>query len=79
MVSLWKNSVLLLIADHADLIPSTVGLRIFQLMPWRVRLQALGKACTGKGDNLKRLLLHKHSQLDVSLFKPHIALRGVAN
>lgn len=34
---------------HADLIPSTVGLRIFQLMPWRVRLQALGKACTGKG------------------------------
>ena len=35
---------------HADLIPSTVGLRIFQAMPWRVQLKALLCACIpGRG------------------------------
>lgn len=34
---------------HADLIPSTVGLRIFQSMPRKVQMKAIVGALTGKG------------------------------
>lgn len=34
---------------HADLIPSTVGLRIFQAMPAKVQMKAIAGALTGKG------------------------------
>jgi len=33
----------------ADLIPSTVGLRIFQAMPAKVQMKAIAGALTGKG------------------------------
>lgn len=43
---------------HADLIPSLVGLRIFQAMPPRVRLKTVFAALSGKG--APALLLNAH-------------------
>ena len=34
---------------HADLIPSTVGIRILQAMPWSIRLKTVGSALIGRG------------------------------
>jgi hypothetical protein len=41
----WVGQVI-----HADLIPTLVGLRIFQAMPNSIRFKALLAACRGQGD-----------------------------